>query len=350
MTALRSFVVAILAFIWLSSPARAQDNCIIPRGGLVFSLPRDAIPALNYPDVVSAQDADAFLEPFDLVLGVELNGEARAYPLSIMRWHEVVNDLLGGTLVAVNYCPLTGSGLVYSSKVGSEFVLFGVSGLLYDNNNVMFDRTSNSLWSQMLVQAICGTLAGERAQLYPIVQSTWWAWKTLYPDTTVVSLDTGFDRNYGVNPYIAYRRPDNTELFFPQSFVDPRRPVKELVLGIEHDGLARAYPYTVLGHRGAINDVVNGLSVLVVYDENARLAIAFERKRRDEDLTLTLDVVDGAFPFRLTDRETGTLWSLTGMAVEGPLAGARLEPIATYSSMWFAWAAFHRGTQIYTPE
>lgn len=349
MTVLRS-LVAVLAFMWLSSSALAQNNCIIPRRDLIFSLPRDAIPALNYPDVVSAEDADAFLDPVDLVLGVEMNGEARAYPLSIMQWHEVVNDLLGGKLFAVNYCPLTGSGLVYSSKVGSEFVLFGVSGLLYDNNNVMFDRTSNSLWSQMSEQAVCGTLAGEKAQLYPLVQSTWWAWKKLHPDTTVVSLDTGFDRNYDVNPYIAYNRLDNTELFFPQSFVDLRRPMKEVVFGIEHDGLARAYPYPALGHRVAINDVVNGLPVLVVYDEDARMVIAFERELHDDDLTLVLDVVDEPFPFRMTDRETGTFWSLTGMAVEGPLAGARLEPIATYSSMWFAWAAFHRGTQIYTPE
>ena len=282
----------------------------------------------------------------DLVLGIVLNGEARAYPHNVLWWHEAVNDFVGGSPVLVTFCPLTGSGLVFSPVINNLGLQnFGTSGLLFENNNVLFDRTSKSLWNQMLGKRICGSFRGTEFRVLPVVQSTWEAWKSLHPDTTVVTFNTGHDRNYRRNPYGAYN--NNNAIWFPQSFIDPRRPLKENVLGIVEGEVARAYPYPSLGQRTA----VNGRPVLVVFDENAQMVLPFDRRVEGlgREQTLTFDIIDNiGFPFQLQDRETGTVWNLTGESVEGALTSARLKPIATYSAFWFAWASFNRDTEIYS--
>jgi hypothetical protein len=188
---------------------------------------------------------------------------------------------------------------------------------------------------------------------------TWQAWKTLHPETTVVSRNTGFSRNYDRYPYGNYDDINNGSLLFPQSTVDRRLPLKDTVLGIRNAGVARAYSMSLLGRgdaRRAINDEVNGLPVLVVYDRGSEMLLGFSRRLSDptmpEEVTLTLELVDqGSFPFQPRDRETGSLWSLMGGAVEGPLAGAQLQPLAdAYGSFWFAWAAFNGGTEIHEAQ
>jgi hypothetical protein len=286
-----------------------------------------------------------------------VNGEARAYPQAILWWHEIINDVLGGKPIVVSFCPLTGSGLVYDSTIAGQLLNFGVSGLLFDNNLILFDRQTDTLWSQMRIEGICGAQTSTIPKLLPVVQSTWEGWRALHPDTTVVSFNTGFSRNYDRYPYGDYDQPGNTDLLFPHSFIDPRLPLKEVVLGVENKGVARAYPMSTLnsmGARVAVNDDVNGRPVLVVSDKDSFMIISFERKFKDPAVpegVLTFDVVNqGGFPFTLKDRETGTVWSLTGEALEGPLAGAALEPLSdSYAAFWFAWASFNRDTQIYSP-
>jgi hypothetical protein len=136
---------------------------------------------------------------------------------------------------------LTGSGIVYVSEIDGRVHNFGVSGLLFDNNLIMFDRSTDSLWSQMRLQSVCGPFQGTLPSLLPVVQATWEGWKALHPETTVVSFNTGFRRNYDVYPYGSYDPIDSRQLLFPQSFIDPRLPMKDTVLGIVHEGLARAY-------------------------------------------------------------------------------------------------------------
>jgi hypothetical protein len=216
-------------------------HCLIPQSQLVNGGPgRDGIPALNRPAAVAAAAGDRFLRPDSLVVGVAVGAEARAYPHNVLWWHEIVNDELGGRPIVVSYCPLTGSGLVYDAVIGGRTLTFGVSGLLFDNNLVLFDRATDSLWSQMRVQSVCGTLSSTTPTLLPVVQSTWAAWKALHPATTVVSFDTGFARNYNQYPYGNYDQLGDNSLLFPQSFVDPRRPPKELVIGIREGTVARA--------------------------------------------------------------------------------------------------------------
>jgi len=340
-------VLALSAALW---PALAlAQNCIIPVGQLVNGGPGpDGIPALTVPRVVSAAEGDGFLDPEGLVLGVVVNGESRAYPHNVLWWHEIVNDVLGGRPILVTYCPLTGSGLVFDPAIADQPLQFGTSGLLFDNNLVMFDRSTQSLWSQMRVEAICGSFSRTVPRLLPVVQSTWAAWKALHPETTVVSFETGFRRNYNQYPYGSYDQLTNGQILFPHSFIDPRRPLKELVLGIREGEVSRAYPYTALGERTVINDSVSGREVVIVFDRTSQMALPFERQvdRR----TLTFEPVEATgFPFTFRDRETGSTWDLRGRAMSGPLAGAELTPVATYSAMWFAWASFNRGTEIYTP-
>ncbi len=332
-----------------SSSSDGAANCLIPSSQLVNGGPgRDGIPALNQPQAVSAAAGDGFLAPDALVLGVAIGGQARAYPHNVLWWHEIVNDVLAGRPIVVSYCPLTGSGMVYDPAIGGQTLNFGVSGLLFDNNLVLFDRATESLWSQMRVQGVCGGFTGTTPALLPVVQSTWAAWKALHPETTVVSFDTGFSRNYNRYPYGNYDQLSDDSLLFPQSFIDPRRPMKELALGLRGGGVARAYPYGALGERSAVNDTFAGRGVLVLFDREAQMALAFERDISGQRLSFEV-VEESGFPFRVRDRETGTLWDLTGAATAGPLARNQLSQVATYSAMWFAWASFNRHTELFLP-
>ncbi len=351
--------IFVVTSLWMIPAGAEAQPCLIPQNQLVSGGPgKDGIPALTTPWVVSAGEGDSFLQAEDLVLGVVVNGEARAYPHAVLWWHEIVNDVLGGKPILVTFCPLTGSGIVYDPEIDGRAHNFGVSGLLFDNNLIMFDRTTDSLWSQMRLQSICGSFLGTRPRLLPVVQASWAGWKSLHPETTVVSFDTGFRRNYDVYPYGSYDQIGNEQLLFPQSFLDRRLPMKETVLGIVHDGLARAYSMTrmaALAPRLAVNDVVNRLPVLVAFDSSSSMAIPFDRRLLSVDgaevrETLELDVVeDSGALFRLKDRQTGSLWSLTGVSVEGPLQGERLRQIETYSAFRFAWAAFNRDSEIHDP-
>ena len=321
----------------------------------------NSIPPLNFPALGSVEDGNTFLTPDRLVLGVVINGEARAYPHGVLWWHEIINDFLGGIPVTVTFCPLTGSGLIFNPVVDGTSIRFGTSGLIFDNNLVMFDEDTNSLWSQMGLGSICGARAGTAATLFPVVQTSWQAWSALYPESTVVTFNTGFSRNYSAYPYGNYDAINDGTLLYQQSFVDPRLPMKDNVLGITNEGVSRAYSLSILTFLGpqlAINDDVNGLELLVVFDAASALMIPYNRRLMDlasgggeAGRLLTFDVIEGGgFPFNLKDRETGTVWSLTGVALTGELEGARLEPISTYSAFWFAWAAFNRDTEIHRPE
>ncbi len=357
--ALRALSIGLLA---LSAAAAASGQCLVPSDLIINGGPgKDGIPSLTNPKTLTASLADSTLLPEDMVLGVVVNGEARAYPHAILWWHEIINDVLGGRPILVTFCPLTGSGIVYDPVFDGTARNFGVSGLLYDNNLIMFDRTTDSLWSQMRLDSICGSMMGTRPPLIPVVQSTWAAWKALHPETTVVSFDTGFSRNYDVYPYGDYDRTDNGQLLFPQTVVDPRLPPKENVLGIGHEGVSRAYSLTRMataGPRLAINDTVNGLPILVVSHAASQLALSFDRRlppppetpdaaRQKLGFDIATDTAGAAFPFRLRDRQTGSLWNLNGVAVDGPLKGARLRKIPAFTSFWFAWSAFNPGTQIH---
>ena len=344
-------------------PANAAAQCLVSEADIVSGAARDAIPALTNPETISAAEADLLLAPTDTVLGVVQNGEARAYPMRVLWWHEIVNDVLGGVPIAVSYCPLTGSSLVYDPVLDGQHMIFGTSGLLFDNNLIMYDRTSLSLWSQMMVSGICGSYISHRPSLYPVTETTWAGWKAMHPDTTAISFDTGYSRDSDRYPYGDYDTVSSTRLLFPHSFMDDRLPLKALVHGIAHDGTARAYPLddlTASESRVALNDQINGRALLVVVDRVRGMVVSFDRRVRFRNKKgkwktkkFFFDVVDGeGFPFLLKDRQTGSTWNLQGVPVGGELVDnvedGGLPRIAdAYNAFWFGWASFNRDTQIY---
>ena len=325
-----------------------NDNlvCNIPTDLFFSSLARDAIPSLTNPDVGPA--AASVMGVDDRVLGLVVGGEARAYPIGVLWWHEVINDTLGGEPVLVSYCPLTGSGIAFDPRVdGGEARNFGVSGILLENNLVMFDRTTESLWNQMLLGSQCGPDRGKSLTRLPIVETNWGHWKRLHPNTSFVTTNTGFLQDYTRYPYDDYDDLNNPNRLFPGSRIDTRRPPKELVLGVHEDTLSVAFPFGALTNLGlvvALNDSIGATPLLVTFFADEQTAIAFDRRINGQ--TLTFDVAD-PFAGTLTDRETGSTWSAAGEAIGGSLTGARLtQHEDAFVAFWFAWSIYFPTTRL----
>ena len=331
-------------------PVPEESFCSIPQELIISGgVGRDGIPALRNPSLVASYHAEAtYIGEADRVIGIEADGRFIAVPHNILWWHEIVNFDDFGSPFAVTYCPLTGSSMVFDRSAidGTDL---GVSGLLFHNNLMMFNRQSDgsqeSLFPQMLRGARCGPLDGQPLELLPSVEMRWKAWKELHPETLVVSGIRERGGDYEFYPYADYEVIDNAQTLFPHVEFDTRRPPKERVLGIPRDhGHGMAYPFTVLESRGdvvAVHDDVQGSPVVVFWSTRARAAVAYEPVANGQ--TLTFEVRDGRF----FDVETRSEWSLEGRAVAGPLDDSALEPVAeAYVAFWFAWATFHPNTDL----
>lgn len=313
---------------------------------------KDGIPALSDPRFVEPGSQGGVVADDAMVVGIVVEGEALAIPLSILRWHEIVNLDRTGSRVAVTYCPLTGTAMGFDRAAigGSEL---GVSGLLVENNLIMYDRSSDeSLWGQMLASAICGRLRGRTLPRVPVLELTFGAWRALHPGTRVASTDTGYDRDYTVNPYLDYDRLDAPPLFITDRNRDDRLPPKARVLGFPFEGGALAVPLAPLEKEAAaaLHLTLADDAVVVLWDREARAAAAY----RTEPVwaegyappvfdALTFTPAEGGF----VDGATGSVWTLDGRAVSGPAMGSRLEPVPdAVTAYWFAWAAFNAGSRI----
>ncbi|MDP3937449.1 MAG: DUF3179 domain-containing protein [Deltaproteobacteria bacterium] len=261
--------------------------------------PRDGIPALLHARFVPASQSQ--LQPDDRVLGIAIGGRAKAYPLRILNWHEVVNDEIGGLPVVITYCPLCASGVAFDRRVDGQTLVFGVSGLLYNSNVLLYDRQSESLWTQIGMRAVAGPRTGARLRSLPLYHGTWSAWRARHPGTLVQSFDTGFIRSYDRDPYVDY--PATQRLMFPVEPRSNRLPAKTLILGVEQAGEARAYPLGDLrGTAGPVRDRLGGREVRIVYDLEAGTATVLDEKGRE------------------------------------------IQSLVTY---WFAWYAFHPDTGLW---
>jgi len=273
----------------------------IQRGGP----PRDGIPSIDRPRFVAA--AQSGLADDERVLGLALAGVTRAYPVRILNWHEIVNDRLAGRAVVLTYCPLCGTGVAFDARIAGRDAVFGVSGLLYNSDVLLYDRGSDSLWSQLMAQAVSGPMKGTRLQPLPLTHTTWADWRQRHPRTQVLSADTGFVRDYTRNPYEGYEQVQ--ALMFEVEHRDERFPVKEWVLGLRLGGEARAYPFSVLAQRadaqGRLRDRVGGRDVEIRFDRAHRSAEAFDA------------------------------------------AGQPLPGVMAY---WFAWVAFNPKTSVLQPR
>lgn len=298
--------------------------------------PKDGIPALTRPAVIPA-NAAAYLNDDDIILGLEVNGEARAYPIRIMNWHEVVNDTLGGAAVAVTYCPLCGTGIAFDPVVDGVALEFGVSGLLHNSDLLMYERDTDtpSLWQQALGSAVVGPRTETKLALLPLTHSRWDDWKAEQPLSTVLSTDTGFGRNYGRDPYAGYDQDQG--LFFPVEGEKRDLPRKTWVYGLIHNGAARAYPLEEVGEGRALNDVVGGEAVVVVTGTGSPPGARVYRRGE-----MRFSVVGGV----ITDAGGG-VWEATEPALVSA-DGSRLERLEDgFVAFWFAWSTFYPATDIY---
>lgn len=288
---------------------------------------KDGIPSLDNPTLLSAADA-SYLKGDDLVFGVSINGDVRAYPLRIMGWHEMFNEVIGGVPVALAYCTLCGSGILFETQVSGQrkpFV-FGSSGFLYRSNKLMFDRETHSLWNQYTGKPVVGPLVDSGIELKqrPVVITTWDNWKTSHPGTRVLSLDTGHRRNYGSG--VVYREYfASPELMFPAQVDQSQHRQKDYIFTIRQFGAARAWPLDAFSRTRVINDAIANRPLVLIGNPDRRTVRAYERRGH------RFKAADGG----LVD-ESGRKWTLSEEMLTGP-DGAQLPRVAGHISYWFAW-------------
>jgi len=230
--------------------------------------PRDGISAIDHPRFVAASKA-RFLQPQDRVLGLEVAGVTRAYPVKILDRHEIVNDTIGSESVVISYCPLCGSGMAFSARIDSRNLDFGVSGLLYNSDVLLYDRQTESLWSQLMGQAVTGPLRGRKLRQIPVSHTRWSAWLRRHPDTQVLSIPGGRYVDYDQSPYDGYS--ESPAVWFSVAHRDDHYRPKERVIGITLNGASKAYPFVELGRHGAVlDDEIAGQRVQVRFDAENR--------------------------------------------------------------------------------
>lgn len=300
-----------LIFLWLSlwiTACSAQNkhgfnlkNSLIPADLILSGGPaKDGIPAIDKPVFITANKADFLLDDTP-VLGLKFNGLSKAYPINILNWHEIVNDQFNDQPVVITFCPLCGSGMAFSASINGKAHTFGVSGLLYNSDVLLYDRQTESLWSQLMSQSISGSHKGRQLVSLPVLQTTWLDWKTRHPDTLVLSTETGFSRHYSDSPYADYLR--SPQIMFPLTATSRRYHPKQAVLGLELDGYFRVYPFIELEKSAAtFTESVNGQSITIRFDRKHRSAAVYNQQ------------------------------------------GIQLPAVKTF---WFAWYAFHPKTEVY---
>ncbi len=313
--------------------------------------PRDGIPPLDSPRFETVISADNWLEDLEPVILLDHEGEVRAYPLQILTWHEIVNDEIAGDPIAVTFCPLCNTALVFRRPtIDSEILTFGTSGNLRFSDLVMWDRQTETWWQQFTGEAIVGDLTGTKLESLPAGIISWVDFKSKYPDAQVLSIETGYQRSYGRNPYAGY---DNINSH-PFAFVgdlDTQLPAMARVVGISlEDGQGGAFSLDLLSENQVINENLGELPVVLFWKSGTASALdsgsiadgrdigttsVFSALAKDQELTFTA-LEDGLF----LDQETGSTWDIFGDAIDGPMAGSSLDPLPHHDTFWFAWAAF----------
>jgi hypothetical protein len=318
---------------------------------------RDGIPPIDNPTFESIADADAWLAPQSPVIAIANDDgeEARAYPLSILTRHEIVNDMWDGMPIAVTFCPLCNSAIVFDRTLDDEVLRLGVSGLLRNSDLIMWDDVTQSWWQQFTGEGIVGEYTGRQLDILPSLVISYELFTERYPEGEVLSRN---GRTYGNNPYVGY--DTNPRPFLFNAEVDERLFAVERVLGYFTSDTAIAYPFSVLQETPVINDNVTGRDVVAFWQagkasaldsriiddsRDVGMAALYERTLNEQTLTFMLND-EGA----IVDEETGSRWNFFGEAIAGELEGEQLRQLQAFPHFWFAWAAFKPDTRIYGVE
>ncbi len=324
----------------------AVDGWLIPKASVFDGGPgKDGIPSIDEPKF-SGIEAINFLNPEDLILGVKVGQEIRGYPHPILDWHEIVNDQLGNLHLAITYCPLTGTGIGWNREIQGTVTTFGVSGLLYNSNLLPYDRYSDSNWSQMLLSSVNGVRIGTPITTYPLIETTWETWKSMFPDSKILNTTTGFNRSYGQYPYGNYKT-NHAQLIFPVTYDDSRLPRKQRGLGILINGQAKFYNLERFEEEVTlVEENFQGVDLVIAGSKKHNFLVAYKRTTAvNSVLEFTAEPFEGDQVI-MKDQE-GNQWNLFGEAVEGPRKGTSLNTVTGYMAYWFSWAAFYSETQIH---
>ncbi len=325
--------------------------------------PRDGIRSLDEPQFVSSEDASIWLAGNEPVIALEVAGEARAYPLQILTWHEIVNDTIAGQPIIVTFCPLCNSAIVFNRQLDDETLEFGTSGLLRNSDLVMYDRSTESLWQQFTGEAIVGDLVGQNLEFLPSSLVSFADFLEAFPKGQVLSQTTGFDRPYGVNPYAGYDTYQSSlsqdgNIVLLKQEQDRRLPAAERVVTVSlpESGLDVAYPLSILSKLSVINDRQAEHDLVIFFKPGTSSALGDQLIAIAEDVgatavfdpnldekLLTFSMVED----HIIDDQTSSTWNMFGQATAGELAGSQLYPIIHGDHFWFSWAAFKPETLIY---
>ena len=300
---------------------------------------KDGIPSIDNPKFSDVESSE-YLEDDRRVTVLQMEEDVRIYPHQILDWHEVVNDVFTGRPVTISFCPLTGTSVGVEREVAGSAVEFGVSGLLYRNNLIMYDRLTDSNWSQMLMKSINGTEMGTDFRTVKLVDTKWGTAKEFFPDAQVLNRKTGFDRNYRGFAYGSNFTTNDNIILFPVRNQDFRLDAKDRVHAIlpaeaSESSNVRTYPMKDFGDKTTVvRDEFQDEEILVVGNHELDFASSFIMKT-DFEKSLELETVDNLHPVIMQD-QFGNRWDLFGHAVEGPDKGKRLTATRSYTGYWYA--------------
>lgn len=335
-----------------------------PRDIISGGPPKNGIPPIYQPQFISIQDAETleWMTDDQPMTILEWNGDARAYPLGILTFHEVVNDIVGGEPILVTYCPLCYTSIAFKRTFGDTVLNFGTTGNVRDSNLVMWDDVSESWWQQITGEAILGDMAGAQLEFVPVFTTSFGEFKATYPEGTVLSPASGaleFQPYYGRSQYYRYDSPNNRPFLFTGDLDERIDPVGR-ILGLQIEETTIAFPFTVLEDHPVTETTIEGRPVVVFWKPGTRSALdieeialardvgsaaAFDPTIDGQVLTFVADEETGA----IRDTQTGSTWSILGIALDGPLASTQLETLNGENGLWFSWAIFRPDTQIYAP-
>ena len=319
--------------------------------------PKDGIPAVDAPQFESITAGDEWLEGPDPVILFSHGDVTRAYPLGILIWHEIVNDVVDGQPVTITFCPLCNASIAFDRNFDGQVLDFGTTGRLRNSDLIMYDRQTETWWQQFTGEGIIGQYAGEQLNFLSSQVLSWEDFKASHPDGEVLARPN-MPRNYGSNPYVGYDSTSHPFLFL--NTPDPRLDPVERVLGLTTQTEAIAYPFALLEEAGVVHDSFGGTELAILHKAGLASALdasviskgkdigavaVYERQIGDQRLTFSANE-DGTF----SDAETGSTWDILGEAINGPLAGEQLTAVLHFDHFWFAWAAFFPATELYIGE
>ncbi|MGD9629632.1 MAG: DUF3179 domain-containing protein [Pyrinomonadaceae bacterium] len=316
---------------------------------------KDGIPAIDDPRFATVADAQKWLKPNEPVISLKIENEARAYPLQILIWHEIVNDRVGKNPVLVTFCPLCYTAIVFDRRLDGKEHSFGVSGMLRHSDMVMYDRETESWWQQITGEAIVGDLTGKTLKQFPTQIISFEQFADAHPTGKVLSRETGHVRDYGRNPYVGYDDIDDVPFLFKGATDKRLRPMEKVVV-VDLGSKAKAYPHSITKERRVVYDRIGSTEIVIFHSDGASSALdqarisesknvgstgVFEPMVGGQKLTFSYD--KGQF----VDQQTGSRWNILGKAISGKLKGSELKQLRHGDYFAFAWLVFKPETEIF---